>query len=119
MKVTPPIQVPLPMAMDKDTPITFRGTKPTPLPMTRDKEWQVEVNGVPLPVPNAEQIRPPLDQNKLRIVEQATRTNVEANILKNFQERADEVLRFKRKTAFLTYNKENEEEGKVMDIKVT
>jgi hypothetical protein len=49
------------------------------------------VYGHPAIYPNSENIKPPLEKERLRVVEAATRTELELNQIKEIEERVEEI----------------------------
>lgn len=77
--------------------------------------------------PNAENIRPPLQQEGRRVVEPATRTEISINAHKSLQERVDMIREQLREKNDIIYSKvggqiipraEMTQQGSVVDIEV-
>lgn len=69
--------------------------------------------------PNSENISPPVKKEKTRVVEQATRTQVNIDLLKKWHDKQNEILdgiEHMRIRAF--FNKQQIEQGAILDIEV-
>lgn len=79
---------------------------------------QAQKYGHPNVYPNSENIIPPLEKKRLRIVEAATRTEIKLNQIKEVEERAKEIQALReqaksRYSAVMPYT-----EGEYIDIEV-
>jgi hypothetical protein len=86
----------------------------------------MEINNVyghPMVYPNSENILPPLEKERIRVVEAATRADIELNRVKRIEERIEEINSL-RQQAVLRYTPNGEEilpavtEGEFVDIEV-
>lgn len=86
----------------------------------------MEINNVyghPMVYPNSENILPPLEKERIRVVEAATRADIELNRVKKIEERIEEINSL-RQQAVLRYTPNGEEvlpavtEGEFVDIEV-
>lgn len=86
----------------------------------------MEINNVyghPMVYPNSENILPPLEKERIRVVEAATRADIELNRVKRIEERIEEINSL-RQRAVLRYTPNGEEvlpavtEGEFVDIEV-
>ena len=86
----------------------------------------MEINNVyghPIVYPNSENILPPLEKERIRVVEAATRADIELNRVKRIEERIEEINSL-RQQAVLRYTPNGEEvlpavtEGEFVDIEV-
>lgn len=81
------------------------------------------VYGHPIVYPNSENILPPLEKKRVRVVEAATRADIELNRVKKIEERIEEI-NILRQQAVLRYSPHGEEilpavtEGEFVDIEV-
>lgn len=81
------------------------------------------VYGHPMVYPNSENILPPLEKERIRVVEAATRADIELNRVKKIEERIEEINTL-RQQAVLRYTPNGEEilpavtEGEFVDIEV-
>lgn len=81
------------------------------------------VYGHPMVYPNSENILPPLEKKRVRVVEAATRADIELNRVKKIEERIEEI-NILRQQAVLRYTPNGEEilpavtEGEFVDIEV-
>ncbi|MDB4345067.1 hypothetical protein OAA24_00405 [bacterium] len=81
------------------------------------------VYGHPIVYPNSENILPPLEKERVRVVEAATRADIELNRVKKIEERIEEI-NILRQQAVLRYTPNGEEilpavtEGEFVDIEV-
>ena len=81
------------------------------------------VYGHPMVYPNSENILPPLEKERVRVVEAATRADIELNRVKKIEERIEEINTL-RQQAVLRYTPNGEEilpavtEGEFVDIEV-
>ena len=83
-----------------------------------DTDKSVSSNGI-LPFANSENIAPPVNKEKIRVVDQATRTEVAIDMLKKWQEKSDrinDILEDLRLQAF--FKKQQIQQGAVIDIEV-
>ncbi len=80
--------------------------------------------GHPKVYPNSETIAPPVTKERIRVVEPSTRTEVNINLMKTWQERVEELQQFYRKEMITQYEAsgkrrlERIEQGQVLDIDV-
>ena len=89
------------------------------MPFNVYEQIQAQKYGHPVTYPNSENILPPHKKEKIRVVEQSTRAQVNLDVLKKWQEQKDRVddgLENLRLRAFL--NKEQIEQGAILDIEV-
>ena len=86
----------------------------------------MEINNVyghPMVYPNSENILPPLEKERIRVVEAATRADIELNRVKRIEDRIEEINSL-RQQAVLRYTPNGEEilpavtEGEFVDIEV-
>ena len=79
--------------------------------------------GHPVTYPNSENITPPIEKERLRVIEQATRTEIKLNSQKAIEDRIKEVNELRQQAA-IRYNKDGttispgETEGQYIDIEV-
>lgn len=86
----------------------------------------MEINNVyghPMVYPNSENILPPLEKERIRVVEAATRADIELNRVKRIEERIEEINSL-RQQAVLRYTPNGDKvlpavnEGEFVDIEV-
>ena len=86
----------------------------------------MEINNVyghPMVYPNSENILPPLEKERIRVVEAATRADIELNREKKIEERIEEINML-RQQAVLRYTPNGDKilpavtEGEFIDIEV-
>ena len=86
----------------------------------------MEINNVyghPMVYPNSENILPPLEKERIRVVEAATRADIELNRVKRIEERIEEINSL-RQQAVLRYTPSGDKvlpavtEGEFVDIEV-
>lgn len=79
---------------------------------------QAQKYGHPKVYPNSENITPPMEKERIRIVEAATRTEIKLNQIKEVEERAKEIqaLREQAKSRYSTEMPYTE--GEYVDIEV-
>lgn len=69
--------------------------------------------------PNSEYIPPPVRKEKTRVIEQSTRTQVNIDILKKWQEQQDRVLESLENLRIRAFfDKQQIEQGALLDIEV-
>ena len=84
---------------------------------------QAQQYGHPNVYPNSEHIKPPMEKERIRVVEAATRTESKLNQVKEIEERAKEVQMLKDQAA-LRYNRDGttvspgELQGQFIDMEV-
>jgi len=79
--------------------------------------------GHPVTYPNSENIAPPIEKERLRVIEQATRTEIKLNSQKAIEDRIKEVNELRQQAA-IRYNRDGttispgETQGQYIDIEV-
>lgn len=88
------------------------------MPFNVYEQIQAQKYGHPATYPNSENITPPIEKERIRIVEAATRTEIKLNQIKEVEERAKEIQALReqaknRYSAVMPYT-----EGEYVDIEV-
>lgn len=79
--------------------------------------------GHPVTYPNSENITPPVEKERLRVIEQATRTEIKLNSQKAIEDRIKEINELRQQAA-IRYNKDGttispgETQGQFIDLEV-
>jgi hypothetical protein len=93
------------------------------MPFDVHEQIQHAKYGHPVTYPNSENIAPPLEKERLRVVEQATRTEIKMNRQRVIEERIKEINELRQQAA-LRYNRDGssvspgEIQGQFIDVEV-
>ena len=100
------------------------GAAITPVsPMTAHAQSAAQVYGHPNVHPNSENIHPPIQKARVRIVEAATKSEVNSNLFKSWEEKMARIQEYERHRQMTTYNQNGREnlerarESQMLDIK--
>lgn len=93
------------------------------MPFDVYEQIQAQKYGHPVTYPNSENILPPIEKERLRVVEAATRTDLKLDQIKQIEDRMKEIqiLREQAKTRYSAYENgvpSTYTEGEYVDIEV-
>jgi hypothetical protein len=93
-------------------------------PLTAAKQQTAQqIYGHPNVAANSENIQPPIEKARTRVVEAATKTEVSSNLFKTWEERAARIEEYERHRQMTTYNRdgtrnlEQMRDAQMLDIK--